>query len=165
MVVFPFPKDALGSHSGRWGWAFPLLHQCGRPSLHPIALAQARFAGFWPMLASSGCVTGLWDQGFVCDARESTRYMRGESLGCPFCCITEVVISHSPVSLWDLFWCPCETILKKGTLKQRHPPGCCFNVLRGLRFLRWPSCRSSLVRFLLRCGVECVHFSAKDRHC
>ena len=41
----------------------------------------------------------LWDQGVYphfCDTRESPLYMGGWSLGGHFCCITEVVISHSP---------------------------------------------------------------------
>ena len=54
--------------------------------------------------------SGLWDQGVYphfCDTRESPLYMGSWSLGAPFCCITEVVISHSPVLAWADGDCGC----------------------------------------------------------
>ena len=52
-----------------------------------------------PLKWNIPCSSGLWDQGVYrhfCDTRKSPLYMGGWSLGGPFCCITEVVISHSP---------------------------------------------------------------------
>ena len=92
--------------------------------------------------------SGLWDQRVYphfCDTRESPLSMGGWSLGGHFCCITEVVISHSPA--YD-YASSCSWTICKNTTKIDFDPRLCLRLVPNRAYTEGEARSKCLLEFL-----------------